>query len=144
MQLHSIPDIGMGESWRNPVTSLVYRNGELSYTFRRSKMEVTSGRKGKWEFDDENKIILGKPIAIGWNHISIDHVFDVFGNSGSIVIDFNGARQEVRNIGLGYNDRSGPFFKFGIYAPGKPNLNKILIMFDDVNIIETPIIPARQ
>ena len=32
MQYHGSPDFDEGEDWRNPVTALSYRDGELSYS----------------------------------------------------------------------------------------------------------------
>ncbi len=133
MQYHSIPDIGAGEQWRTPVTSLIYQNGELTYSYRNSKSKITAGTKGDWQYDSSGSIPLGKPKQ-GWNQLRLHQRFDVFGNNGLIEIALNDQTFTAPNISVGYNDKKGPYLKFGLYCPQSSDHEKISIFFDDISL----------
>lgn len=135
MQIHSVPDFDKGEQWRNPISTLTYRNGELYYDYRSSKEVVTKSINNKWVYDNEGKIILPK-LKIGvWNQILIQQRFDYTDKlTGSINIIFNGENFSANNINVGFNDRKGPTFKFGIYCPRSFDSEKVIVYFDDVKL----------
>lgn len=136
MQYHSVPDYDLGEGWRNPITSLVVRNGGIQYDFRSSKEEVTPGVKGAWQYSSKGSIFLGRPFVGAWNTIVFKQVFG-FDNSGSIYIYLNGKEFLREGIGLGFNDRRGAFLKFGIYCPGGSDHENKHIMFRRVGLLDS-------
>lgn len=135
MQIHSVPDFDKGEQWRNPISTLTYRNSELYYDYRSSKDVVTKSSNNKWVYDNEGKILLPELKKGEWNHILIKQHFDYTEKlSGSINIIFNGKNYSANNINVGFNDKKGPTFKFGIYCPRSFDSEKVIIYFDDVKL----------
>lgn len=135
MQIHSVPDFNKGEKWRNPISTLTYRNNELYYDYRSSKEIVTKSNNNKWVYDSEGKILLSKPKLGVWNHILIQQRFDYTDKlDGSINIIFNGENFFAKNISVGFNDIKGPTFKFGIYCPRSFDAEKVIVYFDDVKL----------
>lgn len=134
MQYHSVPDLKDGEQWRHPITALVYQNGDLSYSYRNSRQAITPGQNGRWQYDHEGLIKLGKPLSGQWNNLEIRQTFDVQGSNGRIDIRFNGNTFSAKNISLGYNDKKGPYLKFGVYCPQSSKHSKILVIFDNIHL----------
>lgn len=146
MQYHSIPDFELGEEWRNPVANLLIRNGELQYDFR-SSVELVTPKDGKdFKYTNKGSIRLGRLVPNSWNRVIIHQRFDP--DNGFIKIWINGEKHERGSIGLGFNDRKGAFFKFGIYCPQSSDKAIKQIFFRNVRLYSDkpmdPLFPDEE
>lgn len=133
MQYHSVPDVDLGEQWRNPVSSLVIRGNNLQYDYRSSVERVTPKDENGFNYTGKGTIQLGQVRFNEWNEIIFHQTFDT--RSGNIKIWLNGQVFERNNVGIGYNDKHGMFLKFGLYCPANSDLDVKRISFRDVEIL---------
>jgi len=133
MQYHSVPDVELGEEWRNPVSSLVIRGDNLQYDYRSSVEQVTPKDEKGFKYTGKGTIQLGRVRFNEWNNIIFHQSFDT--RSGSIKIWLNGQVFEREHVGIGYNDKHGMFLKFGLYCPAGSDLDVKRISFRDVKIL---------
>lgn len=132
MQYHSVPDVDLGEKWRNPVSSLVVRNGLLQYDFRSSAERVTPEDSSGFLYTSRGTLRLGSVRFDSWNRVVMYQRFDP--RAGKIRIWINGVLHERENAGIGFNDRHGRFLKLGLYVPQGSDLERKQIRFRNVLI----------
>lgn len=139
LQHHGRPDFDLGENWRNPVTALEYRYGELTLTYRGSAERVTPQENGQWIYSDSGIISLGKVKMNSWNNFVIHTVWDSTGNSGLIEIWHDGIHHQLKNINISYNDAKRPYLLFGQYNWRCASDDPIRISYyDDVILVAGP------
>lgn len=137
MQYHSYPDENLGEGWRNPISSLLIRDGLLQYDYRSSVEQVTPKVGGKYQYSSFKAIKLGAPRWGAWNSIRLEQRFDP--SNGLVEILLNGKRVSVDPARIGFNDRRGPFLKFGLYCPGGSDKPQKVIRFRNVMVDGKPL-----
>jgi len=155
MQWHGFPDRNLSEKSRNPPIALRIQNGNTgvgsNYIIRiRSDSNDVTSPNGPYEIDEEIDIgsiveDLGK-----WT----EWVFQIkwsFESNGSLVVWKDGdivlERKKQANT---FNDKLGPFWKFGVYIPHwikelnvqRTGFEKYTAYFDNVSIVE--IIKVQQ
>lgn len=131
MQYHDVPDRDLGEDWRNPIIALSLRNHKLSVSYRGDSPQLTV--MGKYETSES--VSLGEIINDRWMHFVFHVNFDPFGK-GVLEAWINGElKTSLRNIRLGFNDKNGPYFKFGMYYyEGRSAYESTSYYYDDVRI----------
>ncbi len=142
MQYHSMPDFDLGEVWRNPVSDLLLRDGRLQYDYRASAEPLTPKKGDAFMYTSKGSIPLPDPKFDAWNEIIIHQTFDY--HSGSIKIWVNGVATDRENIGVGFNDKQGPFFKFGLYCPIGSDKPEKTIRYQDVALYPASSFPNEQ
>jgi hypothetical protein len=142
MQYHGIPDFDLGEGWRNPVTDLIVRDGLLQYDYRASEEQVTPRKGNEWVYSNKGSIKLGAPKFDAWNEIVLHQKFDY--HAGSIKIWVNGVEFEQTNVGVGFNDKQGMFFKFGLYCPQKSDKPVKIVRFKNVRLYSGQLFHNEQ
>lgn len=139
VQHHGLPDDDLGETWRNPVTALEYRYGELTLTYRGSKESVTPKEDGRWVYSEKGIISLGAVKLNAWNNFVIHTVWDPTGNSGVLEIWHDGKPYLLKDINISYNDARQPYIKFGQYNWRCASDDPVRISYyDDVIIVGGP------
>lgn len=134
-QWHDVPDFKLGEGWRNPITAFSYQNGKIRFNALGDKERLTKGKDGIWEYTTRKSMELGAPKMDAWNTFLCHHRFDPTGDTGLVEIWFNGQRFALENINVGFNDQTGPYWKFGFYYyEGKSDFESRVALFDDVRI----------
>lgn len=134
MQIHSVPDFALGETYRHPVSALLLRNGHIFYSYRSSRPMVTPMFKGKWKYDSEEEVDLGAPNWGQWNSFQLQQHFDFKEEpKGSIKIILNDKAISINDLAVGFNDKQGPYFKFGVYCPQSFEQD-VAVYFDDVSV----------
>ena len=111
-QWHASPDAG--EVWRSPPLALRYDGEILRVTGRYSEIPIQQGNDAP-----EHNLYVTPLDKETWN----DWVFRVVWSheSGSVDAWLNGTKVIEYRGPIGYRDRRGPFFKFGIYNQGVPH-----------------------
>jgi hypothetical protein len=134
-QWHEVPDFNLGETWRVPPISLRIKNGRwlLDVRWATEAKNTNATISGNKVFD------LGPietDVWTSWNfNMLLTHTdngkIKVWKNNVEL-LDYQGPNY--------YNDKSGPFFKIGIYKAGWKkgltynNVSKRIIFVDDVSI----------
>lgn len=114
-QFHSTPDMVPGETWSsglNPPVALYCDGARWTLNVRGDSRPVT--QKGKYEFS-RTQIDLGAANPGKWT----DWVFHILWSSGPDGIVRVWRDQELAYEGHHpncYNDKAGPYLKFGVYA----------------------------
>ncbi|HEL4234371.1 heparin lyase I family protein [Nocardiopsis yanglingensis] len=132
LQYHSMPDIDLGEEWRNPVSSFVIRGRNIQYDYRSSSERVTPKDASGFIYTNKGTVQLGAVRFGQWNEVVVHQTFDYY--NGHIKIWMNGKAFEQTG-GIGFNDRRGLFVKFGLYCPERSDLAEKRISFRDVRMI---------
>ena len=131
-QIHARPDKSIGEPWRRPIFAF--------YDFEHEGLEIS----GRWSPKRKNS---DGDYNVGFNYIAYDEKYwkrDVwhtvlinirlaYNESGYAKVWLDGDKVvDCDNIGTAYNDRKGPFVKFGTYHEilDRPD-QKYVIFFDD-------------
>lgn len=137
-QWHAQPDFSSGETWRSPPIALSTRNGHWRLTIRWATDSVNT-----------NKTVSGiKSVDLGAYEKNkwIDWQFHIkfsCKDDGLIEVWKNKASVFTRKGPNYYNDKKGPFFKFGIYKWAWMNKNlssaitRRVLYFSDVNIADS-------
>lgn len=134
-QWHETPDTDLGESWRSAPIALKTQNGywRASILWSADKVNTDKSIAGKQNF------ALGKQDKDQWTNWVFHIRFSCY-DDGLVEIWKNG-EQVLNYPGPNYyNDKKGPFFKFGIYKPdwknkaSKSTVTKRVVFFDDVII----------
>lgn len=134
-QWHSRPDRSLGENWRRPALSIRTWDDKLKLVNHWDSRSVTPSRKGvdtqTW---DLGAIPKGQWIDLvvhaKWSYKS-DGLLEVWKN-GKLVVRKTGPNT--------YNDKTGPFFKIGIYKrqwknnPEESTTTKRVIYFNQVRV----------
>jgi len=128
-QWHDNPDSAYGEVPRYPPLAFRYRgHGRFDVT-----VSYDPEKKRVQKENDAAKIKICKipnfprgvwhdfVVQVKWSH-STDGFLRVW-NNRNLIADYTGP--------IGYNDESGPYFKFGIYCSNSPPVSKPLIMYHD-------------
>ena len=134
-QWHEIPDWDLGEDWRSPPLSLFTQNGQWKFlimwaTDKVNTNKTISGRKmidlGEYETGRWTEWIFHLYFAY-----KEDGLVQIWKN-GELVVDYHGPNY--------YNDKSGPYFKVGIYKwdwknPSKEStVTQRVFFIDDVRV----------
>ena len=150
MQWHGSPDRSLGEKSRYPPIALSIQNGEKGVgsnyfiNIRSDSNKITGGPHGPFEINE--KIELGSIVEdLGkWTQ----WVFEIkwsYKNDGSLVIWKDGdAVLERKKRANTYNDKYGPYWKFGVYIPHwnkkysdqRTGYEQYVAYFDNVSITE--------
>lgn len=134
-QWHESPDLDLGESWRTAPIALKTQNGYWRAAIQWSADKVNDDKN----IGGRQNFALGKQDKNQWTdwvfHIRFscndDGLIEIWKN-GEPVLNYPGPNY--------YNDKKGPFFKFGIYKPdwknkaSKSTVTKRVVFFDDVII----------
>ena len=147
MQWHGCPDWNRGEKWRNPPISLKIfesESGEGSNYHLRitTDSNQVTGPRGPYEVNEN--IDLGSIVGdLGkWTYWEFQIKWS-YQNDGSIIVWKDGEivlqRKAQANT---YNDKYGPFWKFGVYIPHwkknskqLPGVEHYTAYFDNVRIV---------
>ncbi len=116
VQYHGKPDFDQGERWRDGISMLRYRFGELYMSYIGSKHRVTPYENGKHVYTERDTISLGKPKLDAWNTFVFHIKWDPTGDNGTLEIWHDGKYHSRKNINFGYNDERKPSLKFGQYG----------------------------
>jgi hypothetical protein len=121
-QWHARPDTELGETWRSPPISLSTKNGHWLLTVMWATEPVNTNK----DFSGRKSIDLGVYKKNEWTSWKFEIRFS-YKNDGLIKIYQNDRLVLDRNGPNYYNDKKGPFFKYGIYKFGwNTELNKNL------------------
>jgi len=109
-QWHGVAEYELGEVSRSPVLAQRFSEGKFYITLRYSEQKVQTSNNGI-----KKRIYKTKDLKLGiWNDF-IYHINWSYQNDGFVNVWLNG-KQIVSYTGpVGYNDKEGPYFKFGIY-----------------------------
>lgn len=133
-QWHAQPDVEQGETWRSPPIALSVRNGRWWLTIRWASAPVNT-----------NKTLTGmKVVDLGpcgtnrWTSWKF-HIRFSYGDDGLLEVRKDKEPVFSRSGPNYYNDKKGPFFKFGIYKwgwnDGKASaVTRRVLYFSDVKI----------
>lgn len=136
-QWHGLPDFSLGEDWRTPPLALNTVNGQWQIVRRWDANAVTPKRN----IPGQQSIYLGEYstgtwtdwlFQVKWSHTA-DGILKIWKDS-ELVVEENGPNT--------YNDRTGPYFKAGIYKPGwkhRPERSVVderVVFFDDINVVD--------
>ena len=115
-QWHATRDAG--EAWRSPPLALRYDGRTLRVTARHSDILIQQENDAP-----EHNLHVTPLEREAWN----DWVFRVVWSheSGSVDAWLNGAKVIEYRGPIGYRDRRGPYFKFGIYNQGVPHVQVV-------------------
>ena len=86
VQYHGKPDFDQGERWRDAISMLRYRFGELYMSYIGSKHRVTPYENGKHVYTERDSISLGKPKLDAWNTFVFHIKWDPTGDNGTLEI----------------------------------------------------------
>jgi len=122
MQWHESPDFDLGENWRNPPLALQSDSGSAgtgrNYFIRhRADSKKVTGSFGPYEIDEKIEIEAIENDLGRWVRWSFNVKWS-YKDDGFIVVVKDGnelfRREKQKNT---YNDKKGPYWKFGIYIP---------------------------
>jgi hypothetical protein len=134
-QWHANPDFELGETWRSPPISLRTNEGkwQLVVLWATDSVNTNKTISGRKIFD------FGKYNRGQWT----DWVFHIkfsYKEDGILEVWKNGAKIVNRRGPNYFNDKKGPYFKFGIYKwdwmekKPKSRISKRVLYFDNVKI----------
>lgn len=120
-QWHSYPDKELGEVWRHPILAARFINGIFSFTISYSK----TGDPVHETIDDpdivSNMTILELPVFMkGAWHDFVVHLRWSYDSEGLVQIWKNAELIKTYQGPVGFNDKRGVFWKFGLYRKNHP------------------------
>ncbi|MBN1125540.1 MAG: polysaccharide lyase [Sedimentisphaerales bacterium] len=134
-QWHGVPDFDIGENWRNPVMALSTTNGQWNLLYRWDAKKNTF-ESGQRKYDGSQSFDLGPYQTERWTDWVV-HVKWSFKDDGLLEIWKDG-KKLIHEIGPNtFNDKSGPYFKMGLYKgwkdPDRPSdrVSKRLLYHDE-------------
>lgn len=134
-QWNAKPDRNLGEDWRSPQLYLKTENGRWKIVRRWDSKPLTTNNTP----EDKETIDLGAYQTGVWNKW-VFHVKWSYQSDGLVEVWKNG-KLVLRKTGPNtYNDKVGPFQKFGIYKPDwkyRPHRSKIatrVIYYDNIRM----------
>jgi hypothetical protein len=115
-QWHATPDVG--EVWRSPPLALRYNGTALRVTKRHSAIRIQQENNAP-----ERNLFVTSLVKDTWN----DWMFRIVWSAqfGSVDAWLNGNKVIEYEGPIGYKDSRGPYFKFGLYNQGVPNVQVI-------------------
>lgn len=120
-QWHATPDLLDGEVWRSPPLAVRYVGGELTVTARASAEPV------QLENDAPEEVLYRHPdLEKGVWHDWIFHIVWSWEEDGLVEAWLDGEPVISRDGPVGYNDRVGTWFKWGIYRDDHPETQALL------------------
>jgi len=133
-QWHGTPDFDLGEDYRSPADALLIKNGNWYLDSRWASQAV----------NDNNNLIgkilanFGKTVTEKWTQW-IFHIKFSYKDDGLVEVWKDGAKIYSKKGPNYYNDKIGPYFKFGIYKwdwmkPQNTKVNKRILYFGDVQL----------
>lgn len=136
-QWHAVPDFNLGEDWRNPVLALLTTNGQWSINSIWDS-KANTFESGKRTYDGQINWPLGtyeKGKWVNW----VFHIKWSYDGDGLIEVWKDGKLVLSERGPNSFNDKLGPYFKFGIYKGWKINelskgVKERTIFFDNIKI----------
>jgi len=137
-QWHGTPDFDLGENYRSPAVDLMIQKGEWHLETRWASQAVNDNNSLTGSFTGKSSIPFGKTVTEKWTQW-IFHIKFSYKNDGLLEVWKDGAKIYSRKGPNYYNDKLGPYFKFGIYKwewmkPQNTNVNKRILYFGDVKL----------
>jgi hypothetical protein len=111
-QWHGMPDIDLGEDWTKAPLTLQTQNGQYTMAIQWAANPVNDYKS----IDGSKQIDLGPVAKNEWTHF-VFHINYSYQSDGVLEIWRNGVKIATYNGPNSYNDKSYPYFKFGIYKP---------------------------
>ena len=136
-QLHGKPDAG--EDWRSPPLALGTENGQFKVWVRADSKAITPppGTPDRYTVDDVY-YNLGAVPQDAWVKVVLHTVYDYADSNGVVELWIDDAKVLDHRSGVGFNDVSGGYLKFGIYKwPwkwGTSNVNSRTVYYDDIRV----------
>ena len=123
-QWHASYDEELGEIKRSPILSQKYKRGKFYVNVRYSSQEIQKSNDGI------KKLILEtRNMQKGVWHDFIYHVKWSYRDDGYVDMWLDGNKLIEYKGPVGYNDKDGPYFKYGIYRDDVPEA--YVIYFDE-------------
>ena len=111
-QMHSYPDLDLGEEWRSPPLNLRIEGGDflLSHSYDTKPVTINNTPEDGYEYN------LGALEPGVWTDFAL-HIDYQLNDNGAIELYQNGELAYSYQGKVGFNDAGGMFTKFGIYKP---------------------------
>jgi len=118
-QLHGVPDRDLGEIYRNPMFNFFVRGDEWFFITKRDSRAVTATSRDDMKYEEYGFRSLGKLIRGKWTSFVFHFRLSYREGQGRIDVWKNGEKiVDGYKKGVGFNDRTGPYWKIGNYKPG--------------------------
>ncbi len=117
-QLHGVPDTDLGEIYRNPMFNFYVRGDEWFFITKRDSRIVTAKSQADMKYEEYGFRSLGKIETGTWTSFVFQLRLSYREGEGRINVWKNGEKI-VNNYkkGVGFNDKTGPYWKIGNYKP---------------------------
>ncbi|WP_278381520.1 heparin lyase I family protein [Pseudoalteromonas distincta] len=120
-QIHSFPDLSLGERWRCPILSVEVYKGRLRIFSRGDDKQVSLLKKGTCASSQNSissRLILDNyGLEAGEKYKLNINGFFSYTKKGFLQVKINDVLQNEVVGPNAFNDRRGPYLKFGIYKP---------------------------
>ena len=120
-QVHSFPDLSLGEHWRCPIISVEVNRGKFRIFNRWDDKQLSLLKRGTCASSQNS--ISGRLILDDFDleegrkyQFNISGYFS-FSEKGFLKVSINNILQSESYGPNAFNDKRGPYFKFGIYKP---------------------------
>lgn len=131
-QLHGVPDLELGEGYRNPLMTLHVKGDKWYLTTIRDSRNVTPTDPANKKYEEVGGLSLGEIKTGGWTNFVIHFVLSYQPGNGQIDVWKNDVKVvDNKKLGVGFNDKRGPYWKIGNY---KPRWKPVLAWKDAKNI----------
>ncbi len=117
-QLHGVPDLDQGEVYRNPMFNFYVRGNEWFFITKRDSRAVTARSQADMKYEEYGFQSLGKIETGKWTSFVFHFRLSYREGEGRIDVWKNG-KKIIDNYkkGVGFNDKTGPYWKIGNYKP---------------------------
>ncbi|KCZ48856.1 polysaccharide lyase [Hyphomonas pacifica] len=135
-QTHGQPDFAKGESWRHPPVAITVEDGQFVLLIVGDNKVITPGESERSTYTNPGMTIPLAPAERGkWHNLVIHDVYNTKGE-GKVEVWVDDTHTVQDNIVVGYNDKEGPYWKFGVYAiSGEYAHENTVAYFDDVKLM---------
>lgn len=118
LQFHSWPDVELGEAWKSPHLRLGITNNKWLITSLSDSRKVTPVKRKPSDkrFEEKKEFDAGKVAFNRWQTWVFKVRFSPF-SDGRATVFRNGEVVASWSGPNAFNDKQGPFLKFGLYVP---------------------------
>ncbi len=117
-QLHGVPDRDRNEIYRNPMFNFHIRGDEWFVITKRDSRAITATDRADMRYEEYGYRSLGKVEKGKWTNFVFHFRLSYRPGEGRIDVWKNGEKiVDNYKKGVGYNDKTGPYWKIGNYKP---------------------------
>lgn len=128
------------EDWKNPISAIIYVNGELEISYLGDKKPCTGNKRNR-SYTDGGSFKLGTPKMNAWNSFIVHYKLSPYSNNGILEVWLNGKKQvSKKKLNIGFNDLIGPHISYGFYYyQGKSDYSFREAYFDNIFVGSKPL-----